>query len=180
MAVESSYIVRASGLTWSAGYNLLALRNNDAALLVKVYRVVFINKNGTGAVAGTGVFVGLGRFTGAVTGGSGATFVKIDTANTDVDADITATYGSTGITMSIANTYRQIFFGNDEITSTSFFQNNFNCIPQYSTIWDTGYQDETLQPITLRQDQGLVIQAPSSGGGTYAGTVDAYMEFTIV
>jgi len=48
------------------------------------------------------------------------------------------------------------------------------CLPALSILWDAGYGDSNVQPLTLRQNEMLVLYNTVGA----AGLVDIWIEFT--
>ena len=143
--------------------------------IVRVYRLWLFN-NYTAAVTGIIFRVSLGQYTGAPTGGSAAGIYKHDSASAAVPAQVTATYASTVIT--ITDLFRRIVWSSDEAAPSLFTWDEFELFPALMCVWDSGYADSNIEPITLRETFGVVIQS-SSDAGTHVSSADLFSEITI-
>lgn len=174
----ATYTLNAQAVTIASAKNMLAIYNAaGSGKIVKVTRIVLQN-NQTAAVAGAMSLLQIGGFSGAPTGGTSVTFIKHDTSSAAPPAQVTAVYGPTVIT--INRLFRQICWGDDEVSTTvdSTVMLDELCIfPALTTVWDAGYGNTDVQPITLREGEGCVVQFTATG--TFVGNMDLSAELTI-
>jgi len=174
--MAATYRVAAPGIIWAVNKNILAIYNGaGSGKIVRVYRVWMFNGY-TASVTGILFRVSLGRFTGAPTGGSAAGVYKHDSASAAVPAQVTSTTASTVIT--ITDVFRRILWSSDEAAPSLFTMDEWELFPALMCIWDAGYSDTNIEPITLRETYGLVVQV-SADAGAHVSSVDTYAEMTI-
>lgn len=177
----ATYTTHTQGVSWAANKNMYALVNHTGSgQIVDVYRI-WMPTIQTSTVTGGTCLVELWQCTSVAsfTAGTAQTFVKHDTNSGAVNANVIANSGtSTVLTKNtkIANytRYTEEFAVSDaamEAFSTYFYPVTF--------IWDIGYGDSNIQPIRLREGEGIVLYTPSTGGGTYVGSVDITVEMNI-
>lgn len=179
--MAATYTTHTQGIAWAAGKNMYALVNHTGSgQIVDVYRI-WMTTMQTGAVTGGTALIGLWQCTSvsSFTAGAAQTFVKHDTSSGAVNANVKANAGTT--TSLTKNTkiknftrYTEEFAVSDaamEALNANFFPINY--------LWDTGYGDSNIQPLRLREGEGIVLFTPASGGGTYVGSADITVEMTI-
>lgn len=167
-----TYTVGQVGITFASGKNMLSIYNGSGSgRIVKVYRIWALNNQ---TVAITGVLTTFEiRRTTSQSGGTALTPVKHDTSNPDVPPQIVC---ATGATVTLTDLFRRILWSNDEPAVGTGTMDELECFPTISCIWDSGYADANVQPITLREGEGLTVY---HSGSTTVGNVDMFMEFTI-
>lgn len=148
--------------------------------IIRVYRV-FMIPNSTGAVTGgMGTYV-MDRFTGVPGGGAAITLLKHNTASATPSANITIKDGDTAITGSLtsAGIIRVVCRSNDEISATSATLEEFQqIVPIGGLIYDGGYGDTNVEPIVLRELEGLRMYTLNAGTWG-ASTIELRVEMTI-
>lgn len=155
--------------------------NNAAAsgVNLKVYRV-WIQPTGTGAVTGGNSNLVLERYTGTPGGGTAtsATVVKYNTASATLPAGVTLLNGNTAITGTLTSNgiFRRVFSPTDEVTAGSFTWEELMVLRPLNIIWNGGHGEANVEPIVIREAQGLRMY--SNSVGTAVGTCDIYVEFT--
>lgn len=179
--MAATYTTLTQSIAWAAGKNMYALVNHTSSgKTVDVYRI-WMTTMQTGTVSGGTALIELWQCTSiaSFTAGAAQTFVKHDTSSAAVPAQIIANAGTTtSLTKNtkIANftRYTEEFAVSDaamEALNSNFFPINY--------IWDAGYGDSNIQPLRLREGEGIVLFTPASGGGTYVGSADIIVEMTI-
>ena len=153
--------------------NMGAILNGHATEILKVYRVGLIN----GQTAGiTGIITELNlrvcQSAATLTGSTAITPVSHDTTNT---APTTATYGWQGTVGGSQLVIRRIIWSTDEPAVSTLTNDELETFIPLNIIWDCGYGDSTLQPMTLRQNQMMHVWNVTS---TAVSTLDTWMEFT--
>lgn len=161
------------GVAFAASKNMGAVLNSHATEILKIRRVGLLNAQ-TAAV--TGVICQLemrGYFAGgvALTTPTAVVPTSHDTTNT---APTTATYGHAGTIAGTATTFRRVFWSSDEAAISSGTLDELETIVPLNIIFDAGYGDSNIQPLTLRQTQmAMVFNATGA-----AGLLDTWIEFT--
>jgi hypothetical protein len=75
-------------------------------------------------------------------------------------------------------TFRTALRATDEATiSASITLDELNTFLPLNVLWDAGVGDNNVQPITIRQNEGFVIQAGTTG--SFVGQCDIFIEMTI-
>jgi len=115
----------------------------------------------------------------AITGltvGSGAavTPVKHDTANAALDANVVMFTGGT-VSGESATLIRLLGWAKNEPVVRRGSLDTAQVLIPLGVIWDTGYGSTVLQPLTLREGEGVHIKCTTN---ETVGTMDIRMEFT--
>jgi hypothetical protein len=162
-----------SGITFAATKNMGAILNTSATEVLKIYRIGLVNAQ-TAAVTGviTELNVRIIQTSATLTSSTTITPVSHDTNNT---APASATYGSAGTIGGTPATIRRTIWSNDEPAVSALTSDEMECFIPFNIIWDAGYGDSNVQPLTLRQNQMAYVFNVTS---TSVGTLDVWMEFT--
>lgn len=151
-----------------------------SAKIIRVYRVFMYPLSSAAVTGGMGIYV-MDRFTGVPGGGAAVTLIKHNTASAAVPAQISALDGDTSITGSLttAGIVRVVCRSNDEVSATSATLEEFQQLHSFGAlIYDGGYGDTNVEPIVLRETEGLRMY--STNAGTWgASTFDLCIEMTI-
>ncbi len=163
----------AQGVAFANGKSMLDLFNaTGTSRVVRVRRAYQFN-NGTATVTGVLTTMRCVRSgTGTPTGGSGVTPVSHDTNNTALAAQITA---GTGRTVTDVDILRQYLWSNDEPAVAATTLDEWELLVPFAEVWDAGYGDADVQPITCRAVQGFHIKHQ---GTSAVGSNDFEIEFT--
>jgi len=156
----------------SAKYMIDVFNAAGSAKLIKIYRIWIFN-NGTASV--TGVLTALQvKRTSAASSGTGITPVAHNLGNTALDANTTC---GTGRTITSTSIFRQILWQCDEPTVTTLDMDALLTLVCFAEIWNSGYGDSNVQPLSCRASnaEGICLQQPGSNA---AGTCDVEVEFT--
>jgi hypothetical protein len=178
--MAATYTIAANGVAWAAGKNMLAISNHTGSgKIVRVYRM-WLHNVATSAVTGGMCVSQLDRCASVAsfTAGTAITPSKHDSTSAAIPAQILVNTG-TSTTLTRSGTYRTVLWANDELVLADATLEGFGAVIPFGLIWDSGYGNSTVQPITLREGEGLVLYTPAAGGGTYVGTVEIYAEVTI-
>jgi hypothetical protein len=162
-----------SGIAFAASKNMAAVLNQHATEILRIRRVGLLNAQ-TAAV--TGVLCQLemrGYFAGSpgLTAPTAVTPTSHDTTNT---APTTATYGHAGTIAGTATTFRRVFWSSDEAAISTATIDELETFVPLNIIFDAGYGDSNVQPMTLRQNQ-MALVFNTTGA---AGLLDTWIEFT--
>ena len=161
-----------SGVAFAATKNMAAVLNGHATEILKIRRVGLLNAQ-TATVTGVLCAVEFRLYTGAagLTTPTAVTPVSHDSTNA---APTTATYGHAGTIAGTAATLRRIFWSSDEAAISTATLDELETIVPLNIIWDAGYGDANVQPLTLRQTQMAMVYNVSGA----AGLLDTWIEFT--
>jgi hypothetical protein len=169
--MAATFTVTVQGTAFASNKSLLSLFNGaGSGRILRVYRVWMLNHQ-TAGVTGVMTACELRRIT-ASTGGTAQTPVKHDTASAALPAQVTA---ATGPTDTVSDLFRRILWSGDEPAVGAGTNDELECLPELGKIWDAGYGDTNVEPITLREGQGISVRQP---GANTIGVVDVMIEFT--
>lgn len=162
-----------SAVAFAASKNMAAILNSHASEILKVRRVGLLNAQTVGV---TGVLCQLemrAYQTGGVslTAPTAVTPTSHDTTNT---APASATYGHAGTIAGTALTLRRVFWSSDEAAISTATSDELETFVPLNIIFDAGYGDSNVQPLTLRQTQMAMVFNTTGA----AGLLDTWMEFT--
>ena len=140
--------------------------------VVKVYRVTALN-NQTVAVTGVNCILKLVTIsTGS--GGLYLTPTKHDTTSPVVPSQIVC---ATNMSYTTSALLRNLYWSNDEPLQTTVGTNDeFELIPRMQNLWESSYKDTSVQPIVLREGQGVSL---INSTATAVGIADFFIEFTM-
>lgn len=171
--MAESFTAYFNGIAFAASKNMGAILNTHTTELLKVRRVGLLNAQ-TAAV--TGVLCQLemrAYFTGSpgLTSPTSVTPTKHDSNNT---SPASATIGHAGTIAGTPETLRRVFWSSDEAAISTATNDELETFVPLNTIFDAGYGDSNVQPLTLRQNQmSLVFNTTGA-----AGLLDTWKEFT--
>lgn len=169
--MAETHTVTVQGTAFASNKSLLSLFNGaGSGRVLRVYRVWALNHQ-TGAVTGVMTAIELRRIT-ASTGGTAQTPVKHDTNSAALVAQITS---ATGPTDTVTDLFRRVLWSGDEPAVGTGTNDEMECLPANGLLWDAGYGDSNVEPITLREGQGLSLRQP---GANTIGVIDVMFEFT--
>lgn len=158
-------------VAFASGKSMLDVFNaTGTAKVIKIRRAFHFN-SGTGAVTAALTTMRLYRTT-AASAGSAVTPVKHDTSNAALDSNTTC---GTGRTITDSDLFRQYVWLIEEPTTTGVTQANWETLIPYGEIWNAGYGDSTVQPVTCRSAEGFHIKQQ---GSSAISTNDFEIEFT--
>jgi hypothetical protein len=140
------------------------------ARVIRVYRAYWFN-NGTTAVTGV-LTTGQVRRITAASGGTAVTPVKHDTSSSALDA---ATTCGTNQTTTGSDIFRRFLFVNEEPIVGGTTQANWLTLVPFAEIWNAGYGDTNVEPVTCRATQGFQL---FHSGTSAVGSADLEIEFT--
>lgn len=154
------------GATWTAfttgvanatGKNLLLIQNATGSGVVIALRRLCLSNVQTGSVSGGNGLLILGRYTGVYSAGTGLTFVTMDTNNTALPAGVTVnTNGTMALSLEV---FRQQTIFTDELGASDATGDFLNAVPKFSVVWDSGYTESDIQPLTIREGEGITLRA---------------------
>lgn len=162
-----------SAVTFAASKNMAAVLNSHASEVLKIRRVGLLNAQ-TAAVTGVLCQLEMRAYqTGSpgLTAPTAVTPVSHDTANT---APTTAVYGYAGTIAGTPLTLRRVFWSSDEAAISTATNDELETYVPLNIIFDAGYGDSNVQPLTLRQNE-MALVFNTTGA---AGLLDTWIEFT--
>lgn len=172
--MAETWHVASTGITFASAKSMIDLFNTDATKINRVYRCWCLNNQGS-AVTGVLTAMRINRLTtGAPSGGSTLTPVAHDTNNASLAAGTTA---GTGRTPTRGSMFRQFYWSNDEPAVSGATMDEMEVLVPLGLVWDSGYGDSNVDPITCRQNFGFEVQ---QSGSSAVGTMDIDYEFTNV
>lgn len=175
MAATYHAVVTAS--TWSTAIKVhLGIFNGaGSGKIVKIKRIWVLNAQ-TAAATGILETFSIYRTTTQSSGGSTTiTPVKCDTNSADVPAQITFRAADTA--NGTATLLRTFQFSGDEPAVGTFSWDEMEAMVPLNCVWDVGYGNSTMQPLTLREGQGVTIAQAAIASS--AGNIDVNIEFTL-
>lgn len=174
MAALQSFTFYQNNQALAANKVMAYIQNNHASEVIKIWRCGLLNAQ-TAAVTGVicmleARFCTAATFTGAAT--TGCTVQLHDTNNT---APTTYAYGTaTTITPTASQPLRRVFWSSDEPKLTTAQNNELETVVPLNIIFDAGYGDTNVQPLTLRNGNCFYIVNTTGA----AGLLDVWIEFT--
>jgi hypothetical protein len=160
-----------SAIAYASGKSMLDVFNGGAsARIIRVYRSYWFN-NGTASV--TGVLT-TGQITRTTTGTGGTTVtpVKHDTNSGALDANTTC---GSNRAPTATDIFRRFLFVNEEPVVGGLTMANWLTLVPFAEIWNAGYGDTNIEPLTCRTTQGVQML---HSGASAVGTADLEHEFT--
>ena len=160
-------------VSFAAGKNMAAILNGHATEILKIRRIGVVNCQ---TVAVTGQLCQLdvhAFFVGGVgiAAPTAVTPVMHDSTNT---LPTTATYGYAGTLSGTPATLRRTCWSSDEPAVAGATVDELECLIPLNILFDAGYGDTNVQPLTLRQTEMVSVY---NVAGT-AGLLDTWIEFT--
>lgn len=171
--MAQTYTASAIGASFANNKSMLGIFNGvGSGRIIRVYRVWTLN-NQTAGVTGVLTTWALRR-TSAQSGGTAITAVKHDSTSENMPAQaLIATGGTVTLTADLA--YRAWVWSNDEPSVSSGTSDEFETLIPLNCVWDsTG--DSTIEPITLREGQGISVH---HSGSSAVGVADVFVEYTL-
>lgn len=162
-----------SGVVFGAGKAMGAMLNTSASEVIKVRRIGILNAQ-TAAVTGVVCQMELRLYpaTMTYTGSTAVTPTEHDSANTAA-ASLTVGHSGTpgGSTPAVL---RRIWWSSDEASVSGASIDEMEANVPLNIIWDAGYGDTNVQPMTLHQDEGWVLWNTVGA----VGQLDTWAEYT--
>lgn len=175
MASSTSYTTSITGAAFAANKSMICLYNaSGSGRIVQVYRI-WITNSQTGTVSG--VITDLYLY--SITSTSAGTNLTIDSYNpttSGISTSISAKTGATDVASTADNLYRRIFLSTDEWGVGDTTIDGVETFHSVMNIWDSGYGETRVQPLTLREGQGIALKNVTST----VGTGDVQIEFTVL
>ena len=171
--MTDSYTAYFNGITFLAGKAMAGMLNTHASELIKIRRVGVLNAQ-TAAVTGVLCQMELRFYPATMTysGSTAVTATKHDSTNAAFAALTIGHNGTPG--GSTGEVLRRIWWSSDEAAISVGTIDEMETNVPLNIIWDAGYGDANVQPLVLRQDQGLVLWNTTGA----VGLLDTWIEFT--
>ena len=160
------------GVVFAAGKNMGAILNAHAVELLKIRRVGLLNSQ-TAGVAGVVCLMELRRYTAASFGVAPTAIVPVAHDTTNV-LPAAATYGYAGTPVGVSEVLRRVWWSSDEPAVGNGTVDEIETFVPLNIIFDAGYGEANVQPLTLRQDQ--MVSVWNTAGAV--GLLDCWLEFT--
>jgi hypothetical protein len=172
--MAQTYRAVVTGATFASNKSMLTVFNGSGSgRIVRVKRIWFLNNQTTG-VTGALTTMEIRRIS-ASTGGSAAASVKHDSNSENIPAQITITTGPTD-TLTGDPALMRFMWSNDEPAVSSLVNDEVEVIPALACVFDAATGDADLEPLTLREGQGVSVRHT---GSSAVGVADAIIEFTM-
>ena len=166
-----TYDVVATAVTFGNGKSMISIWNaSGSSVVVKIRRVLLLNNQ---TVSGTGVLATLEfRKITAHSGGTALSALKRDMNDADMNASVSL---ATGATVTGGDLLRKILWSTDEPAISSSTIDEWETFVPLNYIWDAGYADSNVQPLTLRAGEGCHLKCTTN---TTVMNVDIFVEVT--
>lgn len=161
------------GVAFAATKNMAAVLNTHASELLKIRRSGLLNAQ-TAAVTGVVCQLEARAYQTGSPGLTAPTAVTPTTHDTTNTAPASAVYGYAGTIAGTGLTLRRTIWSSDEASVSAATSDELECFVPLNIIFDAGYGDSNVQPLTLRQNQ-MYMHYNVSGA---AGLLDSWIEFT--
>lgn len=169
--MAQTYTISSFSTTFAANKCMLGIYNGSGSgRIVRVYRVVMLNNQIT-AVTGAVTNLELRRIT-AGSGGTTVTPFKHDSTNETFPAQVIV---STNTIITATDVLTKVIWSTDEPAINSLTIDEFETLPAFSTIWDSGYADANTEPIVLREGYGVALV----NIGATTGIADIFFHVTL-
>lgn len=172
--MAATYRVSASNIVFGNNKSMIALWNGaGSADVLKVCRIWILN-NQVGTAAGTGIFITFElRLITAYTGATKLFPIKLKKTSANLDANVVC---SAGATVTDDSMFRRIFWSGDEPAQSELTTDTWQLLPNLNLVWNSGYVDSIIEPITLNASQGIHLKCTTNTTATFLG--DCIIEFT--
>lgn len=172
--MSNTYTISAPGtLLYPINRCVLGIYNGTGSgKVVRVYKIWALN-NQTVAVTGVRLQFDIRKLTTG-SGGTPLAPVKHDSSSPSFPAQVVA---AQNMSYTLSDLIRRIPWSNDEpVSFTANTIDELEVVPSLNVWWESSYTDSNVQPLVLREGQGLgIIQTTS----TTVGVADFFMEITV-
>jgi len=156
--------------TWLCHHPTVAA---SASKVIRVYRIWSVNSNRT-EVTGAITLMEIQMLVLRFGSGTAVNVTKMDSSAAALDASVYVEYDN-GANLTAGNTVRREYQATDELTISGWVTQSLLKFYPLGLIWDAGYGDDNVQPLTLRQDEGVHVK---NTGAATGGVFQFCMEFT--
>lgn len=153
--MANTWVANAQGVTYAASKDMLDVFNSSSSSrYIRVYRAYAFN-NGTAGVTGVLNTLRCQLITSS-SGGTAVTPIAMSTASSALNANTTAGHNRT---VGGATILRQVLHSPDEPTVTTLDWDSLGTLVPFAEIWNSGYGDSNIQPVTLSasENRGFCI-----------------------
>lgn len=160
---------------------LIGIYNNlGSGKVIKIFKIWALN-NQTAAVTGPkATFLAIQRVK-ELSGGISLNYIKHNSKSPNLPAQILSATNATYTLSTPDSVIRRFFWQTAEPASwgTAGVEDVMT-IPALMLVWDTDYNFSTVEPIVLRDDEGLIIKAGGTANGSTTPVADFFIEFEVV
>lgn len=161
------------GVTFGNAKHMLSLFNGSGSGRILRVKRIWVLNNQTAGVTGVLTTWAIRR-TSAQSSGTSVTPTKHDTSSSALVAQVLCATGAT-----VTNTgdvqLRTFVWSNDEPSASTGTSDEFECLVPLNCQWDSATGDTDIEPIVLREGQGVTVQ---HSGSSAVGIADIFIEFT--
>jgi len=171
--MAATYTAGFIGVTFGNAKHMASIFNGaSSGVILRVKRVWVLNNQTSGV---TGVLTSFAlRRTSSQSAGTAITPTRHDTTSATLPAQVLVAAGAT-----VSNTadveLRRWVWSNDEPAAGTGTSDEFQCLVPLNCVWDSATGDSDIEPIVLRETQGLTVQHT---GSSTVGVMDIFIEFT--
>lgn len=172
--MAQTYTVGAYGVLLTANKVTLCVFNGaGSGRIVRLYRAWIMN-NQYQVSTYTGVLTTLElRRTTSGSGGTAITPLKHDSSNESFPAQVVC---GTNMTIASSSLFLRAIWQSEEPKTSAITATEYETIPAYTNIFDSGYNDANIQPIVCREGQGVYLINITT---TTTGLADIFFEVTL-
>lgn len=170
--MANTFVGRCSA-TFAANRSMVSLFNASASVVIRVYRIWAVNAQ-IADVTGTVSSMEIQMLTGRSGAGTAGDVSKMDSSAAALDGSVYLEYNN-GANLTAGDTIRRFTVSTDEVTVAGWTNQCWWKSYVLGVVWDAGYGDTAIQPITLRQNEGVHVK---NTGGATGGIFQMCMEFT--
>lgn len=170
--MANTFVAYFTDIAFAANKNMATIYNSSGSgKVIKIRRILLLNSQ-LNAVSGPLTSIEI-RKVSSTSGGSTVTPIKMDTSISNLNANIVVKTGSIDV---VTDLFKTIVWSCDEPVVGGNTLDEYEMLPALNYVWDVGYGDTNVIPLTLRENEGITIKH----NGSYAGgaTVDISIEFT--
>lgn len=164
-------------VTHAAAAKTYAQLYNAGTRVLRVYRVFVVNASLTASSPSANTFpiFQLGRITTAIQA-AGSTTNCTTTAHDSTNSALSSvTFNTNPTTAAPGVVFRRQLFSPDDFAASVMKIDNLHGMIPLTVLWDGGYGDANVEPITILQNQGLILYSPASAA---QGACDVIFEYT--
>ena len=169
--MANTWTAYAAGVAFAVNKNMVAILNGGSRVL-RLRRLGFLN-NQIGAVTGVVCFGEIRRYAAGagLAGSTPVTPLAHDTNNSALNA---VTVGTGGTPSGTPSLFRRYIWSSDEPAVSGATVDELECLVPLNVVWDAGYGDAEVQPLTIRPGEMFCVYNTVGA----AGILDIWAEFT--
>lgn len=164
-------------VTHAAAAKTYAQLYNAGTRVLRVYRVYVVNASLTASTPSANTFpiFQLGRITTAIQAAGSTTGCTTTAHDSTASALSSVTFNTNPTTAAPSAIFRRRLYSPDDYAASVMKIDNLQGMIPLSILWDGGYGDTNVEPITIIQNEGLILYSPASAA---QGACDVIFEFT--